>query len=77
MRLKSIITTELVNDKLKASERLERAMNSSKDLDEECLRIKYELRELVLIDQMIALWQDINKPDTGIFDQEEKKETNE
>jgi len=52
-------------------------MNSSKDLDEECLRIKYELRELVLIDQMIALWQDINKPDTGIFDQEEKKETNE
>ena len=68
---------DLAIDKLKATERLERAMNSTEDLESNCGRIKNSLRELVLIDQMILLWQDINKPDTGIFDQEKKEKTNE
>ena len=70
--------TDLASDKLKATERLERAMNSkAKDLDIECNLIKFLLRELVLLDQMISLWQDINKPDTGIFDQKIKEKIDE
>jgi hypothetical protein len=74
MRLNNIILTDLTNDKLKSLERLERAMNSKKDLDNECNTIKHELRELALIDHMVDMWNVINIPDSGIFEQPRKKD---
>ena len=66
--------TELANDKLKSLERLERAMNSKGDLNNDCMQIKHELRELALLDHMVDMWNIVNVPDTGIFKQLENKD---
>ena len=65
--------TELANDKLKSLERLERAMNSKGNLDKDCMDIKFELRELALLDHMVDMWNLINTPESGIFKQLENK----
>ena len=66
MRLKNIILTDLINDQLKAQEKIERAVNNFDDIDEVCDIIKKGLRELVILESMISKWQVINPTfDTG------------
>jgi len=58
MRIITIILTELASDKIKAEEKLQRLINSNGDLDQNIFDIKNQLREIVLIDQMINKWND-------------------
>jgi len=58
MRIITIILTELASDKIKAEEKLQRLINSNGDLDQNIIDIKNQLREVVLIDQMINKWND-------------------
>jgi hypothetical protein len=51
MRIITIILTELASDK-------QRLINSNGDLDQNIIDIKNQLREIVLIDQMINKWND-------------------
>jgi hypothetical protein len=57
MRIISIILTELASDKLKAEERLQRFINDKGDVDENIIKIKNELREIALLDEMILKWR--------------------
>jgi hypothetical protein len=65
MRIKSIIMSSLFTDQQIITEKLERAMNNNglglKDakLDDEITEIKYQLRELVIINQMVDKWRDV------------------
>jgi len=59
MRIRTIILTELINDQLKAQEKIERAINSSDDIYDICLTIKEELHNLAVIELMISKWQEI------------------
>jgi len=74
MRLKSIILSELGAEQLKATQRIEDAMNSSNDIEVNCNIIKTQLRELATLNQMIDIWRVITLPDTGIFVQSEQEE---
>jgi|TARA_R110000868_G_C10609854_1_gene741297 hypothetical protein len=58
MRIITIILTELASDKIKSEEKLQRLINSNGDLDQNIIDIKNQLREVVLIDQMINKWND-------------------
>ena len=58
MRIITIILTELASDKIKSEEKLQRLINSNGDLDQNISDIKNQLREVVLIDQMINKWND-------------------
>jgi len=58
MRIITIILTELASDKIKSEEKLQRLINSNGDLDQNIIDIKNQLREVVLIGQMINKWND-------------------
>lgn len=54
----NIILSELINDKLKKEEVLERLINSKTPvIDEVINEIKLVLREIVLIEEMILKWK--------------------
>lgn len=53
----NIILTELAKDKLIAEEKLQRLINDKTDINENVLKIKDTLKEIVLIDQMILQWK--------------------
>lgn len=73
MRLKTIILTELINDQLKAQENIERALNSSDDINEVCVSIKKNLHELALMELMISKWQEIIPENKLIGEHNDKK----
>lgn len=64
MRLKSIILTELIHDRLIAYEKLEEAMNYNVGVDKKIINIKKSLKKIVTITLMINQWQEIlnNEP---------------
>ena len=53
----NIILTDLAKDKLIAEEKLQRLINDKTDINENVLKIKDTLKEIVLIDQMILQWK--------------------
>lgn len=56
MRIISIVLTELMTDKLKCEERLERLINSKDEIDSTVSNIKTTLHDIALLDEMIAKW---------------------
>ena len=63
MRIISIIMTELASDKLKAEEKLQRLINDKSDLDDNIIKIKKLLNDVVTIDLMIMKWKDYTSVD--------------
>lgn len=63
MRIISIVLTELVNDKLKKEEQLQRLINSTEDVDMCVIRIKDALREISLLESMITKWRVYTTPE--------------
>jgi len=76
MRLKTIILTELINDKLKAQENIERAINCNDDIHDVCDNIKGSLHELAIIELMITKWQEIVPDNILIEGHNNKKNEN-
>jgi hypothetical protein len=68
MRLKNIIITDLAHSKLICYEKLERTMNSDGDVDEISRSIKKQLKQLVLLNGMIAEWNEITNHDEKLKD---------
>lgn len=63
MRIINILITSLATDKLKHEESLQRLINDKEmDLDMNIIQIKNQLKEIVLIDQMISKWKDYTAP---------------
>lgn len=62
MRIISIVLTELVNDKLKEEEQLQRLINSTEDVSKCVNKIKDTLRKITLLDEMIMKWKDYTTP---------------
>jgi len=64
MRLKNIILTELIRDRLVAYEKLEEAMNTrSRDIEDNIVVIKTQLENISKLNSMIDIWQDIINSD--------------
>ena len=60
-RLIQIITTELISDRLKAEEEMERIVNDiTIDTEAKIKRIKNELSNLAIINQMASIWTTFN-----------------
>ncbi len=57
MRIVTIILTELVNDKLKEEEQLQRLINSTEDVETSVNLIKKTLRRITMLDEMINKWK--------------------
>ena len=57
MRIVTIVLTELINDKLKQEEQLQRLINSTEGVDRCVSEIKHALREITLLDEMINKWR--------------------
>ncbi len=55
--------TELASDKLKAEEKLQRLINDKSDLDDNIIKIKKLLNDVVTIDLMIMKWKDYTSVD--------------
>jgi cell fate (sporulation/competence/biofilm development) regulator YmcA (YheA/YmcA/DUF963 family) len=64
MRLKSIVLTSLIADRLIAYENLERVMNSDGDVNSTCDDIKKFLKKVVNLNAIIDEWQSITNSDT-------------
>lgn len=65
MRLKSIILTELIHDRLVAYEELERAMNKKAPIDKTKDKIRGYLREISILNGMITEWQSMTENDAA------------
>jgi|DEB0MinimDraft_12_1074336.scaffolds.fasta_scaffold00101_29 cell fate (sporulation/competence/biofilm development) regulator YmcA (YheA/YmcA/DUF963 family) len=63
MRLKSIVLTSLIADRLIAYENLERVMNSDGDVNSTCDDIKKFLKKVVNLNAIIDEWQSITNSD--------------
>ena len=61
MRIKSIVLTDLVNDRLVSYENLEKEMNSNKRAEVKAKNIKKYLDKIARTSQMITLWEEIIK----------------
>ena len=59
MRLKNIVLTELIHDRLVAYEELERVMNRRDSIDSLVSKSKYYLKKIVKLNAMINEWQEI------------------
>jgi len=79
MRLKNIVLTELIHDRLIAYEELERVMNSRGSIESIVVKSKRYLNKIVKFNAMINEWQDIMKTDidTADFGEWTKKLKNE
>lgn len=55
--------TDLAVDKMKAEEKLQRLINDNGELEANIILIKNQLREIVLIDNMIMKWKDYTTTD--------------
>jgi len=74
MRLKNIMLTELVQDRLIAYERIEEAMNSRDDIKIKVSKIKKSLKLITSLTLMIDSWEEIMAND--ISDIKKIKEEN-
>jgi dsDNA-specific endonuclease/ATPase MutS2 len=61
-RIMTLVLTELANDKLKYEENIENLINSKTDVDERLLKIKENLKNVVLVEQMIEKWRGYSNP---------------
>ena len=59
MRLKNIVLTNLIHDRLVYYERLEREMNSTNDVEIQSKKIRKFLKKISNLDNMIKLWESI------------------
>jgi len=66
MRLKNIVLTDLINERLVAYEELERVMNSRDSIGNTVKKSKHYLRQIVRLNAMIEEWQQINQPENQI-----------
>jgi len=66
MRLKNIVLTDLINERLVAYEELERVMNSRDSIENTVKKSKHYLRQIVRLSAMIEEWQQINQPESQI-----------
>jgi len=57
MRIITIVLTELINDKLKEEEQLQRLINSTEDVEVSVNLIKKTLRKISLLEEMIEKWK--------------------
>lgn len=80
MRLKNIVLTELIHDRLIAYEELERVMNSRDSIENIVSKSKRYLRKIVKLNAMINEWQEImqseSKTDLGDLAEQLKKNQN-
>jgi len=60
MRLKNIIVTNLVHERLVAYEELEFIMNSKGDVENQVFKIKKLLKKITNITMMLDEWESIN-----------------
>tara|TARA_R110000796_G_scaffold252137_1_gene385315 strand:- start:12551 stop:12796 length:246 start_codon:yes stop_codon:yes gene_type:complete len=78
MRLKNIVLTDLINERLVAYEELERVMNKKDRIENTVKESKNYLKQIVILNAMIEEWQQINNPENQIdFDKlaDELKQT--
>lgn len=61
MRLKNIVLTELIYERLVCYEELERAMNKKTTIEKSKLKIRHHLAEIVKLNGMISEWETINE----------------
>ena len=54
MRMKNILLTELLNERLRAYEELERTLNKRDDIDNVIKQSKYYLAEIVKLNAMVS-----------------------
>jgi len=66
MRLKNIVLTDLINERLVAYEELERVMNSRDSIGNTVKKSKHYLRQIARLNAMIEEWQQINQPKSQI-----------
>ena len=66
MRLKNIVLTDLINERLVAYEELERVMNKKDSIENTVKKSKHYLRQIVRLSAMIEEWQQINQPENQI-----------
>ena len=66
MRLKNIVLTDLIHERLVAYEELERVMNKKDSIDNIVSKIKFYLKKIVKLNAMIEEWQQINQPENQI-----------
>ena len=66
MRLKNIVLTDLINERLVAYEELERVMNKKDRIENTVNKSKYYLKQIVRLNAMIEEWQQINQPENQI-----------
>ena len=64
MRLKSIILTELIHDRLVAYEELERAMNKKSPINKQKDKVKFHLENIAKLNGMIAEWENVSQSQT-------------
>ena len=64
MRLKNIILTELIHERLVFYEELERAMNKKTSIDKSKAKIRHYLSEIVKINGMISEWENVTETQT-------------
>lgn len=57
MRIITIVLTDLINDKLKHEEQLQRLINSTDNVNDCVNEIKHTLREITLLEEMINKWR--------------------
>ena len=63
MRLKNIVLTDLIHERLLAYEELERIMNKRDSIDNTVKQSKYYLKKIVTLNAMIEEWQQISHPE--------------
>ena len=66
MRLKNIVLTDLINERLVAYEELERVMNKKDRIENTVKKSKHYLKQIVRLNAMIEEWQQINQPESQI-----------
>lgn len=66
MRLKNIVLTDLINERLIAYEELERVMNRKDSIANAVKNSKIYLEQIVRLSAMIKEWQEINLPENQI-----------
>lgn len=56
-RMITLIITELTSDKLRYEENIENLINGKEDVSERIRKIKENLRNIVLVEQMVDKWK--------------------
>lgn len=66
MRLKNIVLTDLINERLVAYEELERVMNKKDRIENTVNKSKHYLKQIVRLNAMIEEWQQISQPESQV-----------